>query len=340
MAEQQQQVTARSHSPRAVASVLALLLLLLLMLALTQGKVPFTLAEMASALHSDKPGIVRLIVLEIRLPRALLAMLVGAALAASGAVLQGLFRNPLAEPGLIGVSGCASLGAVLAIYYGFSALAWFVLPIWAIVGALLGVGAMLLLAGRNRPMTTLLLAGVAVNAFAGSCIALALNLAPNPYAMSEMVFWLLGSFANRSLADCALALPFIVVGLALCWRHRRLLDALSLGEETAQSLGFAVNRQRNLMILGVAMAIGAAVSVSGSIGFIGLFVPHLLRPVVRHQPSRLLALSTLAGAMFMLLADQLVQLLPTHQELKVGVITALVGAPFFLLLVVRNRSLT
>ncbi len=331
--------SSRSGLPMQVVVALCLLLVLLLVLALAHGKVSFTLADSTSALLHGGPEIVRLIVLEIRLPRALLAMLVGAALAVSGAVLQGLFRNPLAEPGLIGVSGAASLGAVLAIYYGFSSLAWFVLPLWAIVGALLGVAFMLLLAGRNQPMTSLLLAGVAVNAFAGSCIALALNLAPNPYAMSEMVFWLLGSFANRSLGDCALALPFVAGGLMLCWRYRRLLDALSLGEETAQSLGFAVNRQRNLLILAVAMTVGAAVSVSGSIGFVGLFVPHLLRPVVRHQPSKLLGFSALAGAVFMLLADQLVQIIPSQQELKVGVITALVGAPFFLAVAVRSRSL-
>lgn len=321
-------------------SLLVLALIALLSWALLHGRVAFSPTEVMHALQNDSPSIVRLIVIEIRLPRALLAMLVGATLAFTGAVLQGLFRNPLAEPGLVGVSSCAALGAVLAIYYGFSQLAWFVLPGCAIAGALAGVVAMLLLAGRQHSLTTLLLAGVAVNAFAGACIALALNLAPNPYAMSEIVFWLLGSFANRSLADVALALPFLAVGIALCWHHRRLLDALSLGEDTAQSLGFAVQRQRGWLVLGVALAVGAAVSVSGSIGFVGLFVPHLLRPFVQHQPSRLLAISAVAGAVFVSLADQLVQALPTQQELKVGVISALVGAPFFLLLVLRGRRLT
>lgn len=330
-----------------VSVMLTASLLGLLLLALSLGKVSFSPAEILTALgddttavvHDDMPSVLRTIVLEIRLPRALLAALVGATLAMAGAALQGVFRNPLAEPGLIGVSSCASLGAVVAIYYGISALAWFALPVMAIIGAMLGIATMLLLAGRQAPTVTLLLAGVAVNAFAGSCIALALNLAPNPYAMSEMVYWLLGSLANRSNTELQLVLPFIAFGLLLCWRQRRLLDALSLGEDTAQSLGFAVTKQRMLLLIGIALAVGAAVSVSGSIGFVGLFIPHLLRPVVHHQPSRLLGLSALAGAVFLLAADLLVQQLPAAQELKVGVITALVGAPFFLLLVLHSRSL-
>jgi len=331
-----------------VSVVLTASLLALLLLALSLGKVTFTPTEILTALsdsassapRDEMSAVLRTIVLDIRLPRALLAALVGATLALAGAALQGVFRNPLAEPGLIGVSSCASLGAVVAIYYGLSALAWFVLPVMAILGALLGIAAMLLLAGRQAPTVTLLLAGVAVNAFAGSCIALALNLAPNPYAMSEMVYWLLGSLANRSNAELQLVLPFIAFGVLLCWRQRRLLDALSLGEDTAQSLGFAVTKQRMLLLLGIALAIGAAVSVSGSIGFVGLFIPHLLRPVVRYQPSRLLGISALAGAVFLLAADLVVQQLPAAQELKVGVITALIGAPFFLLLVLRSRSLS
>lgn len=326
-------------APSAVLALLLLALMLLLVLALTQGAVHFTPSDIAAALLSEEPSLIRAIVIDIRLPRALLAALVGATLALAGAALQGIFRNPLAEPGLLGVSSFASLGAVIAIYYGLSAMAWFVLPALAIVGALLGIGAMLLLAGQRRHPVTLLLAGVALNAFAGSAIALALNLAPNPYAMSEMVYWLLGSFANRSLAELALVLPFIVTGISLCWRQRRLLDALTLGDDTAQSLGFAVVRQRAVLLVGVALAVGAAVSVSGSIGFVGLFIPHLLRPLLQHQPSRLLAWSALAGAVFLLAADGLVQQLGNNgPELKVGVITALIGAPFFLLLVLRQRG--
>lgn len=323
------------------AAILLLLLTLcaLLLMALVNGAVHFAPMDIASALLSDEPSLIRTIVIEIRLPRALLAALVGATLALAGAALQGVFRNPLAEPGLLGVSSFASLGAVIAIYYGISAMAWFVLPALAIVGALLGVGAMLLLAGQHRHPVSLLLAGVALNAFASSAIALALNLAPNPYAMSEMVYWLLGSFANRSLAELALVLPFIAVGLLLCWRQRWLLDALALGDDTAQTLGFAVARQRAWLLCGVAMAVGAAVSVSGSIGFVGLFVPHLLRPLLRQQPSQLLAWSALVGAVFLLAADLLVQQLGNNgPELKVGVITALIGAPFFLVLVLRQRG--
>ncbi len=318
--------------------VLLLALVLLLVTALMHGKVALPLTDIWSALRQPEDNIVRIIVLEIRLPRALLTILVGAALGVAGAALQGLFRNPLAEPGVIGVSSCASLGAVIAIYYGFSTTMWLLLPVFAIAGAVLGVALLFSLAGRQHSITTLLLAGVALNALAGSCIALALNLAPNPYAMSEMVYWLLGSFANRSFTEFWLALPFVLVGLLLCWRERRFLDALSLGEDTAQSLGFVVSRHRFWLIAGIAMAAGAAVAVSGSIGFVGLLIPHLLRPLIGQQPSQLLPASALAGAVFLLLADRLVQTLALQQELKIGVITALVGAPFFLLLVLRNRS--
>lgn len=317
---------------------LLVLITLLFLLALSLGPTVLSTAELWQALSQSDASIQRLIVTEIRLPRALLAGTVGAALGLAGAALQGLFRNPLAEPGLVGISACASLGAIIALYYGLSAWAWFVLPLLGIGGALLGVIAMLALAGRQHSLTGLLLAGVALNAFAGSCIALALNFAPNPYAMSEMVYWLLGSFANRSLPEWWLALPFIVVGSLLCLRQRRFLDALSLGEDTAQSLGFAVASRRRWLILGIAMMVGAAVSVSGSIGFVGLLVPHLLRPLVGQQPGRLLPVSALAGAAFLLLADITVQWLSPQQELKIGVVTALLGAPFFLYLLMRIRS--
>ena len=323
---------------RPLYGFLLLALLVLLITALMHGQVPLPIADVWRALVQPDDNISKIIVLEIRLPRALLAMLVGAALGVAGAALQGLFRNPLAEPGVIGVSSCASLGAVIAIYYGFSSAFWFVLPAFAIIGAVLGVAVLFSLAGRQHSITTLLLAGVALNALAGSCIALALNLAPNPYAMSEMVYWLLGSFANRSFTEFWLALPFVLLGLLLCWRERRFLDALSLGEDTAHSLGFVVSRHRFWLIAGIAMAVGAAVAVSGSIGFVGLLIPHLLRPIIGQQPSQLLPASALAGAVFLLLADRLVQYLTLQQELKIGVITALVGAPFFLLLVLRNRS--
>jgi iron complex transport system permease protein len=256
----------------------------------------------------------------------------------AGAALQGLLRNPLAGPGLIGVSNCAALGAVIAMYFGLSSVVWFAVPVAGMVGAAISVLLIFLMAGHNSSVMTLLLAGVAVNAVASSLISLALNFAPNPYAMSEMVYWLLGSLANRSMADFTLAAPFMVMGWLLILSSGRFLNALSLGEDTAQSLGFHLAQQRAVIVIGVALSVGAAVSVSGNIGFVGLLVPHLLRPLVGYEPGRLLPASAFAGAILVLLADITVQLISPNQELKLGVITALVGGPFFLYLIIKTRN--
>ena len=275
---------------------------------------------------------------EIRLPRSLLAATVGATLGMAGAALQGLLRNPLAGPGLVGVSTCAALGAIIALYFGLSSVVWFAVPLCGMIGAGISVLLIFALAGQNSSIMTLILAGVAVNAVASSLISLALNFAPNPYAMSEMVYWLLGSIANRSLADFSLAIPFMIAGWLLILGSGRFLNALSLGEDTAQSLGFNLGLHRSLLITGVALSVGAAISVSGNIGFVGLLVPHLLRPLVGYEPGRLLAASAFGGAILVLLADITVQLVSPNQELKLGVITALVGGPFFLYLIIKTRN--
>lgn len=274
---------------------------------------------------------------EIRLPRALLAALVGGCLGLAGAAIQGLLRNPLAGPGLVGVSNCAALGAVIVFYFGYAGLAWYLLPMGGLLGAGLGVVLIFFLAGRQASVLGLILAGVAINAVASSLISLALNFSQNPYAMSEIVYWLLGSVADRSMADVAIAVPFMLGGWVCLGASGRFLDALSFGEESAQSMGFNIARQRALIIVGVALTVGAAVSVSGNVGFVGLVVPHLVRPLVGAEPGRLLLPSALVGALMVLLADVAVQLISPHQELKLGVITALVGGPFFLWLVYRMR---
>ena len=275
---------------------------------------------------------------EIRLPRVLLACLVGAVLGLSGAALQGLLRNPLADPAIVGVSACAAFGAVVVLYSGLAGVAWFLLPLGGMSGAALSVLLVYLLAGARSSLFSLILAGMAVNAFVGALISLVLNVAENPFAMSEIVYWLLGSFANRSMQDVAVAAPFMLLGSAVVLTAGRYLDALTLGEDTAASLGFNGDRWRWTVVGGVACAVGAAVSVSGNIGFVGLVVPHLLRPYVGHQPGRLLWVSAVGGAILLLLADVLVQSLSGAVELKLGVITALVGGPFFLYLIVKTRS--
>lgn len=279
------------------------------------------------------------ILIDIRLPRTILCLAVGAALGLTGAAMQGLLRNPLAEPGLLGVSGGAALGAVLALYTGFADAFYLALPLAGFTGTAIAIGVVFALAGRRTGTTTLILAGVAVSSLCGALISLVLNWSPNPTALSEIVFWMLGSLADRSSHDVELALPFITLGTLLLLGCGRGLRALTLGEETAHSLGVDLARLRVRVLIGSALAVGSAVSVSGSIGFIGLVAPHLMRPLAGGDPARLLPLSALAGAVLLTSADLAVRLLHnTGPELKLGVLTALVGAPFFLALILRTRQ--
>ena len=317
------------------------MLLLMAALILTHLSVGVTDIDLFTAVTGfwDKSRPVDTLILqEIRLPRMLLAVTVGITLGISGAALQGLLRNPLAGPGLVGVTNCASLGAVITLYFGLSAGAWFVLPLGGMIGALLSVVLIFFLAGKQAGILNLILAGVAINAVASSFIALTLNFADNPYAMNEIVYWLLGSVSNRTINDAMIAIPFMLAGWLLLLGSRHFLDALTLGEETAQTMGFSINKYRNRVIIGTALCVGAAVSVSGSIGFIGLVVPHLLRPLAQHEPGRLLALSGIGGGLLLLVADITVQLISVDQELKLGVVTAMIGGPFFLMLIYRMRN--
>jgi iron complex transport system permease protein len=278
-----------------------------------------------------------LILYEIRLPRALLGLLVGAALGAAGAALQGYLRNPLAEPGVLGVSGGAAFGAVLAIHTGLAASAALALPFAGFVGAAAAAALLLALAvGRADPVT-LLLSGVAVSALTGAATSLALNLSANPFAASEAVFWMMGSLADRSLTQLALAGPLMLAGVAMLLRLGAALDALSLGDDVAATLGRDAHRDRLHLVTGVSLAVGAATAVTGIIGFIGLIVPHLLRHRVGARPSALIAASAFGGAILLLVADAVTRLLAPIADIRVGVLTALVGAPFFLWLLVRHR---
>lgn len=279
----------------------------------------------------------RLILTEIRLPRALLGVLIGAALGLSGAVLQGYLRNPLAEPSLIGISGGASLGAVTAIHSGLASGFALALPLGGLVGAVVATLGVMALAGAGSGPIALILAGVAVSSIAGALTSLALNLAPNPFASVEMLFWMMGSLGDRSLLHVWLAAPMIVAGAAMLLATGRSLDALTLGEDAAANLGVDPARLRLAVVAGTALAVGAATSVAGTIGFVGLVVPHLIRPLVGHQPSRLLWASLLGGAAMVLAADISLRFVSPSGEVRLGVVTALVGAPFFLWLVVHTR---
>lgn len=291
----------------------------------------------AMARNDETSQSIQLIIREIRLPRSLLALMIGAVLGLSGAALQGYLRNPLAEPGLIGVSSGAALGAVLAFYLGLSTAFAMAVPIAGILGALAAVMLVYLLAGNQSSPLTLILAGIAISTFAGALTSLALSMASNPFAIMEIVFWLMGSLADRSMDHVRLAAPFMLAGCAILFTLGRALDGISLGEDVAQSLGVNLKRTQVLLVAGTAMSVGAATSVAGAIGFVGLVAPHMMRPFAGGKPSRLLVLSLFAGAALVLAADCAIRIVTPGHELKLGVLTALLGAPFFLMLILKAR---
>jgi len=279
------------------------------------------------------------IIFELRLPRTILAMAVGAALGMSGAAMQGYTRNPLADPGALGVSSMGALGAVLTLYLGAGASAPWVIASFAMLGALVAVLLLLALSGQASSIVTFVLAGVILQTMAGAGVALALSLAPNPWAVNEIVNWLMGSLADRSLAEVRMAAPLILVGCGLLLTIGPGLDALTLGETGARSLGVNMTAVRWALAIGVALTAGASVAVTGVIGFVGLIVPHLLRPLVGARPGGLLIPSALGGAVLVLAADIAVRLTPAAAEVKLGVAMAVLGGPFFfaLLLSMRRR---
>jgi iron complex transport system permease protein len=309
-----------------LALVLAMGVLVLLGLSLLAGAGGFGVPD-------------ELVLGQIRLPRTALALLVGGGLGLSGAVLQGALRNPLADPGLLGIGGAAGLAAVVAYYWGLSAAFAPALPLAGLLGAAIGCALLLRMAGRAASGPSLVLAGVALSALGAALTALVLTLAPNPFALAEATFWLMGGLEDRSLVHVAMAAPPVLLGCALLLRLGPGLDALALGEEVAASLGVPVGGTLRLAAVGVALAVGAGTAVAGGIGFVGLVVPHLLRPWAGERPGGLLVPSLLGGAGLLLAADLLARLaplvLPLSQEPRLGVLTALLGAPF-LVRIARN----
>ena len=282
------------------------------------------------------------ILTELRLPRAILALIVGAGLGAAGATMQGYLRNPLADPGLFGIAPGAALGAVLSLWLG-AASVW-ALPLFALIGAGGAMALLALIAGRANDsmgggVALFTLAGMMIASLAGALMSLAISLAPTPFAMSEIVIWLMGALADRSWRDVWIALPLTLAGLAFLAGTRRSLDALTLGDMAARSLGVDPRRLQWLIIAGIGLTVGAGVAVAGIIGFVGLMVPHLVRPFTDRRPSSLLWPSALAGALLLLLADVLCRSLPlSGGELRLGIALSLLGAPFFLHLLLRMRE--
>lgn len=277
------------------------------------------------------------IIVELRLPRAILGLAIGATLGLSGAVMQGYLRNPLADPALIGVSSTAGLGAVIAIILGFGA-APLILFGSAMAGAAAAVILLGVLVGRSGSALAFILAGTVLQTLAGSLTAFLISIAPNPFAMAEIMGWMMGALTDRSLDDAMRALPFMAIGCAVLALSARSLDLLSLGEETARSLGVRPGRLQALIALGTGLAVGSAVAASGVVGFVGLIVPHLVRPLVGQRPSDILLPSALGGAALVLFADSLVRLAPGAEEVRLGIAMSVLGTPFFFALLMRFRK--
>lgn len=318
--------------------VLAFACIVAIFFACLVGSTPLPAERVFAALLGGADASDRLVVWAIRLPRALAAFLAGAMLGISGAALQGLLRNPLAEPGVLGVSASASLVATSAIFFGAVASNPWFLPLAAILGAVLATALLALAAIRTQSVVTLILVGVGLSSFAGAAMSLMMNLAPNPFSLTEMINWMLGSVANRSFDEIGLAFPFMLAGTSILLLSGRGLSALTLGEEAASGLGLNLQRQRILTVLGAGLATGASVALAGAIGFVGIVAPHIVRPYTHHDPARSLIPSALLAGLILMIADILVRLAPSQNELKLGVVAALIGAPAFVWIALQRRS--
>ena len=313
--------------------VLGIILIALMFASLFAGRVSVPFSDWLSG------SLQSVIITELRLPRALLGAIIGAALGMSGAAMQGYLRNPLADPGLFGVSSSAALGAVCSLFFGFAISAW-LLPLFAMAGAALGMAALALLAGRSGSLIVFTLAGVILSSLTGALTALMISLAPSPFAVTEITTWLMGALTDRSWDDVKLAAPVVALGMIITGFAARDLDGLTLGETAARSLGVNMRRLQWMIALGVGLCVGVSVAVAGVIGFVGLVVPHLVRPLIGNKPSALLIPSALAGAILIVISDAIVRLLPTAAELRLGIAMSVLGAPFFLALLIKMRRET
>lgn len=314
-------------------SLLALALASLMALSLTFGD---TALSPLALFGGDK--IDQAILLDIRLPRILLAALIGGSLGLAGAALQGYLRNPLADAGILGISAASGFGAVVALYFGLGGLSLLLIPGLSLVAALVATGLILFIARRDTGATTLILAGLGVSSLMGSLTALTMSLAPTPMSLQDMMFWLMGSLMGSSWTEVVLVLPFIGIGSLLLYQTAPALRLLSLGQDVAQTMGVPLQRLKITLVVGTALVVAAGVSVAGIIGFIGLIVPHMMRPLVGYDPGKLLPPSFLSGAIVLVTADMIARTPHLMSELRIGVITALIGTPIFLLILIKSRQ--
>jgi len=307
------------------------------LLSLSFGRVSLGSAEIWAGLTAPADDPISMILFELRLPRVILGMLVGATLGLAGAALQGVLRNPLADPGIIGVSASAALGAVIAIHLGLATIWVFSVPLFAMTGALLATLILLLVTTRDSSVLMLILVGIGISSLATALISLVMNLSASPMTIRDMVMWMLGSLENRTMTDLWMAGPFILIGWAMMIGTGQGLNALSVGEEVAQTMGINLMWLKLRIVIGAALSVGAAVSICGAIGFIGLVVPHITRALISREPGAILIPSALMGALLLTFADILTRLPLAGSPLRLGVVTALVGAPCFLYIIFHTR---
>jgi len=331
-------ITRLKTHPWALNILLLAVIVFAALLSARFGQVDLSTSQVLHGMFGSGDDAYTIIVRELRLPRIILAIMAGASLGYTGAALQGLLRNPLADPGVIGVSATASLGAVIAIYMGFTSLSALALPITAMLGALVATIILMVLAAKDASVLTLILAGIGISSLATAAMSLVMNFTPNAITVQEMVLWMMGSLENRTFDDLFLAGPFIIAGWLMMIGVGQGLNALSLGEEAASTLGVDVGKLRWRVVLGTAFAVGATVSVCGAVGFVGLVVPHIVRAFVGYEPRRILLPSALCGAAVMVLADILTRLPIGHGQLRLGVVMAVIGAPVFLYIIFKTRE--
>ena len=318
--------------------ILLTALILAALVSLTIGPVDLKIMDVINGIFGPSNDPVSIIVSELRLPRVLLGILIGSALGVSGAALQGVLRNPLADPGVIGVSASAALGAVIAIHLGVHLIWSLFIPIFAMGGALLATLILLAVSVRESSVLMLILVGIGISSLAMAGVSLVMNLAESPMSVRDMIMWMLGSLENRTTTDLFLALPFILLGWIMMINVGQGLNALSVGEDTARSMGINLSMLKFRVVIGSAISIGAAVSVCGSIGFVGLVVPHMVRRLVTKEPGDILIPSALMGGLLLTLADMLTRLPTPGATLQLGVVTSLIGAPTFLYIIYKTRK--
>ena len=279
-----------------------------------------------------------IILWELRLPRTLMCLIVGSGLGLAGAALQGYLRNPLAEPSVVGISSAAALGAVCSIGLGVSGHGVIYTPIFALAFSLAACWALIYLTQNTTSKHSVILIGVGISALAGSLTTLMLSLSDNPFAVNEIVFWMLGSVTDVSYFHVLISGPLSLIGAFFLLKKSSDLDLLTLGQETASSVGVDLKSLRLHILVGTSLIVGGITSVTGIVGFIGLITPHLVRPFVNNEPKKTVIWSPPIAAILILISDILIRLSPTTGEIKLGVVTALLGTPFFLYLISQQRD--